>query len=299
MAFTTLALRANVWRAPISQTGVTPFSEARRVTTSKQSVEAMSVSHDGKWLAYDSNLNGNQGIFKITLEASAQSSDPVQLTHDSAAAWAPVWSPDDREIAYYSAHYGKRDIFVMGADGRNPKRVTDLPGRTWYPDWSPNGSRLVFTHEEEGGRVYVPYVIARSPDGWSDPHAVGNGSGERGSIDRWSPDGRHLSATSGDSLFIIEVATGVRRPIVDPTRRGLRVTAAEWGRDGTLFFHTSADTKDEFWSISVDGGPSRLVLRLDDPTRVTNRRQFATDGRQLFFTIAEDEGSVRLLHLKR
>src|SRR5207247_2567885 len=141
------------------------------------------------------------------------------------------------------------------------------------------------------GRVYVPYVIARSAGGWSDPRPVGNGSGERGAIDRWSPDGRHLSATSGDSLFLIDAATGVRTPVVDPIRRGLHVVAAEWGRDGTLFFHASTDGKDEFWSISGERAIPRLVLRLDDATKVTNKRQFATDGQRLFFTIAENAAS--------
>jgi hypothetical protein len=47
----------------------------------------------------------------------------------------------------------------------------------------------------------------------------------------------------------------------------------------------------------VNGGSPRLLVRFDNPSRRSLRREFATDGRRFYFTIARDESDIWALEL--
>ena len=47
----------------------------------------------------------------------------------------PEFSPDGTKIAFSSARDGQQEIYVMNADGSNPRRLTDNPARDESPDW--------------------------------------------------------------------------------------------------------------------------------------------------------------------
>ena len=51
---------------------------------------AFFVHRDGKWLAYDSDRNGNLDIFKVAFNGAGIEGDPVALTTDAAPSVAPV-----------------------------------------------------------------------------------------------------------------------------------------------------------------------------------------------------------------
>ena len=48
------------------------------------------------------------------------------------------------QIAFASnrdGHFINREIYVMDADGDNPRRLTNNDFNDWYPSWSPDGER--------------------------------------------------------------------------------------------------------------------------------------------------------------
>ena len=49
----------------------------------------------------------------------------------------PAWSPDGRHIVFVSTRTGRRDIFVMHADGTEQTRLTQSGQENYLPDWSP------------------------------------------------------------------------------------------------------------------------------------------------------------------
>jgi TolB protein len=49
----------------------------------------------------------------------------------------PAWSPDGRHIVFSSTRTGRRDIFVMHADGTEQTRLTNNGRDNYLPDWSP------------------------------------------------------------------------------------------------------------------------------------------------------------------
>jgi TolB protein len=71
--------------------------------------------------------------------AEADGSNPRALTHldEGEEARDPAWSPDGRHIAFTWAQGDVEDnaIYVMDADGSNQRRIADCD----YPTWSPDG----------------------------------------------------------------------------------------------------------------------------------------------------------------
>lgn len=92
------------------------------------------------------------------------------------------WSPDGERIVFESMREGKSEIYVMGAFGREVRRMTHTaePFLSYHPRWSPDGTRLAYYFRQgEFSAVFVldsasgletrltDYAIVTSPPSWS------------------------------------------------------------------------------------------------------------------------------------
>ena len=96
-----------------------------------------------------SNPNGRVKIYTIDLSSGRVS--PLTTGGD----WndeQPRWSPDGQRIAFLSSRGGSLNIYVMDADGRNVRRLTDHDGNDHDPTWLPDGQSLVFSSDRDRGR---------------------------------------------------------------------------------------------------------------------------------------------------
>ena len=68
------------------------------------------------------------------------------LTRTSGAAERfPAWSPDGRNIAYWSDASGEYELYLMPAAGGDAIKLTDLgPGFRYHPYWSPDSRKIAF-----------------------------------------------------------------------------------------------------------------------------------------------------------
>ena len=115
------------------------------------------VSKDGTRIAYvgwDVGSRTHSGdyeplfsrIYVFDLDASKFSAATNKVGQDRA----PSYSPDGKEIAFISNRSGHFELWLMAADGRRLRRITDLARsgyEAWFdrPAWSPDGRRLAFT----------------------------------------------------------------------------------------------------------------------------------------------------------
>jgi dipeptidyl aminopeptidase/acylaminoacyl peptidase len=114
----------------------------------------------------------------------AKSGKTTQLTHGESFDGHPGWAPDYKHILFSSDRNdmpGQQDIYIMDADGSNPRALTSTRGVSeWTPKFSPDASQIVFVQvnkpggsylmlmDPDGGnqrRVAGPYVFASSPHG--------------------------------------------------------------------------------------------------------------------------------------
>ncbi|MDQ4097940.1 MAG: hypothetical protein M3144_08755 [Actinomycetota bacterium] len=78
-------------------------------------------------------LIGAQDIFVM----AADGSNVVRITSDPAWSHSPVWSPDDRYLAFVSDQDGTYKIYVMAADGSGQVLLTRHGGEAMSPAWLP------------------------------------------------------------------------------------------------------------------------------------------------------------------
>lgn len=107
---------------------------------------SMDLSPDGAWVVFD--LLGH--IWRIP----ATGGDAESLTQDSGVAlnYHPRYSPDGRHIAFISDRRGQTNLWIMDADGGNPRSVhLDTGARALTPAWTPDGEYIVIRREPVGG----------------------------------------------------------------------------------------------------------------------------------------------------
>lgn len=138
-----------------------------RVTFGGGIDEYPSWSPDGQRLAFSCTggrvLPGGVGDFEICV-VNLATGNIEQLTDSPGISDHPAWSPDGRSIAFMSTRggwptlpdyippgyeegrFGDYDIYVMDADGSNPRGVT-RNGREdeQFPAWSPDGQHLIYS----------------------------------------------------------------------------------------------------------------------------------------------------------
>lgn len=279
---------ANVWALPLGGGA----ADMVPVTTGTQSVEGLSVSPDGRWLAFDSDRNGNQDIFIVALDGG----DPVPLTRSPADDFMPAWSPDGREIVYYTFTGHGRSLRVVPASGGTPEPVTDAVREQRFPGWSPDGRALVF--ETARNDTFSVSVIERRGRGWGEPRALP----VIGAAPRWSPDGASILYHNADGLWTIGVdGTGPRLLHATDRATGFRGGNAEWSVDGRYLHLKEYDAagRARFLRVPVDGGPAVEIGRIDDPGLRSVRPELAADSSRLYFTLSKRHSDVWLMTLER
>jgi TolB protein len=152
----------------------------------------------GAKLAFDSNRadpdpddpNAINDVFTMNPNGSGI----VKLTDSEDFSGDPGWSPDGSKIAYASDHRNgaeRGEIYVMGADGSNVRRVSTLPEKAEYdsaPRFSPDGTKLVFTRFRGDPKPAALFTIRIDGSGLRRLTPWSNVAGDAD----WSPGGKKL-----------------------------------------------------------------------------------------------------------
>jgi len=164
-------------------------------------------SHDGKRIAF---AHASSATVSDIYVANLDGTGLQQLVGNGKINGGPVWSPDDRQIAFYSDRDGDFEIYVMDDGGKDQRRLTDSPGEDVATSWSPDGTRIAFQSKRDGnGEIYVVNAdgsdLTRLTDNEIDDLAPA-----------WSPDGTMIAYDSGKGsekdIYVMNAdGTGVRR----------------------------------------------------------------------------------------
>jgi Tol biopolymer transport system component len=105
-------------------------------------------SPDGTRIAFShSSATGEDSAIR-TMDAN-DGGNVVTLTPDSLIAFNPDWSPDGKRILFVVASCDAcplaQDIWIMNADGSNPRPLTNTPSELEFrPSFSPDGKQITF-----------------------------------------------------------------------------------------------------------------------------------------------------------
>ena len=208
--------RVDIWVTP------TEGGPWRRVINTAAEEYDLDWSAGGQ-IAYTANTGAGFEIWVVDASGSGESTDltgPIPDSEFPGSQFQPSWSPDATMIAYTSDQGGDNDIWVMNADGSNPRNLTTgvlftggrilTDGKEEQPAWSPDGSRIVYVSDRNGGDNDI-WVMNADGTGHRNLHDNNNPEWKPA----WSPDGSRIvfvhntgEDDADDDIWTMDAQTG-------------------------------------------------------------------------------------------
>ncbi len=111
-------------------------------------VAAPQISPDGKHVVYQVttvSLAENTSSTALWVAATDGKTPPRQLTDPKGKRDAnPRWSPDGKHILFESNRSGSSQLWVVPAEGGEPKQLTTISTGASHGIWSPDGTHIAF-----------------------------------------------------------------------------------------------------------------------------------------------------------
>jgi len=217
------------------------------------SAEFVAFSRDGQWVSYVSYPEG--ALWRSRLDGS----DRLQLTYPPMYPVLPRWSPDGKTILFFefaqNADKPAR-IYEVSPEGGSPRALLpDDRSQQLDPNWSPDGTKIVFAGESNDPSSAIRVLDVGSRKVSTLPDSQGLYS------PRWSPDGRHISAFSGDSakLLLFDFQTQKWTALAGGSLGWLN-----WSHDGKYVYVLDRRGKDAVVRIRIADSKVEQVAGLEN-----------------------------------
>jgi TolB protein len=174
---------------------------AKVITNVRGALGAASSGPDGR-IAFASSNKGTMDIFV----AGPQGQAPVRVIKAPSMEWVntdPSWSPDGERFALTAGPTGRPGVYLASSAGGALRAVSTGHSYSTEPRWNPVvPNQLVFTYQEGRLRLGVIDIAAGTVTSIEtpSPSPLAHAS--------WCADGRHLVATQGNWLAIVDSVTG-------------------------------------------------------------------------------------------
>jgi dipeptidyl aminopeptidase/acylaminoacyl peptidase len=273
------ANKGEQWTIYVKELGT---KRERRLCKSDQSMSNPEFSPDSKWIAFQSDFEGDEN-FNIYV-APASGGKPRKLTDTPADSASPRWSPDGTKIGFISNRDRDREnIYVMDSTGSGVKQLTRVEDIVNEIAWRPDGQSIAFSVGFGiGDWIGIVDLEGNMEPLVNFPNSENYIAGEPGNPRPWSPDGEQLAFVSNIhdhlDIGILELGTRQVRWLVE---NRWDKTMPLWAPDGLrVAYLENHHGNIELLSIGSSGGGVRKVSPL---TGTASRPVWHPNSRGLFY----------------
>ncbi|MFC1559003.1 protein kinase [Gemmatimonadota bacterium] len=291
IAYSKSSKRGWIYSIPIDPGRTLYLPDATRHTEEQQYVEAVVVSPDRRWIAFNTDRNGSEQIWRMALDGTGRQNLLVDGYYGAAVT---DWSPDGQNILFFARPKdNNRELYDMSLEEGTVRKLTLHEATDFWGRYSHDGTEIVF-YSNRGGQ----YDLWLMPASGGEAERLMPPSAHARIMPLWSPDGRQIA-------FEQYLASGHRDIGIfnRDTGQSHRLTESEWGRiqpfcwseDGSVIYGHAADGMGipgrHIWAFSIPDGEATLLLDLrgTDLQPVTT---ISSDGKRLYFPLVEEIGDI-------
>ena len=226
------------------------------------------------------------------------------------------------------------EIYIIDADGKNLRRLTDHPARDRLPVWLPDGCHILFSSDrDKNSHIYIMDLAGKnikrvadengrpaiSPDGqwiaqtggslllvaidglkrreirWGRPQGATN-------MAAWSPDGKKIAFTIRipgvlNDIYVIDITGDNLRRLTNHPWQDLYPA---WSPDGRwIAFWSNRDGHNAVYLMRADGANAKRLTKGRSPEWSPDGQQIAfvlhQEGIDSIFIMDKDGENIRLL----
>ena len=235
---------------------IDPKSSAKTAMLAESGATDMDFSLDGQWVVYAARENGT--LWKSRIDGTGK----LQLTAGATGAFAPHWSPDQKQILFTGFLLDRQPrLYVVSADGGAPQTVlpTNNKWASVSGDWRTDGRQIVLdVQETESGREPDIRILDLETnkltklidsDGLIEP--------------RWSADGRYIAARNPKKKQVLLYDCKAQKWSV--LSEANFPAALRWSPSGDALYYQDVDEVEEsIFRVPMATRETERVIKLGD-----------------------------------
>jgi len=255
LAYALIRWDPNIWRVDLHGPGRKPGVAVPFISSTKWEFMP-AYSPDGKRIAFASDRAGTSEIWICDSDGSKA----AKLTSFGGAnVYGPRWSWDNKSIAFTVGQKDiGEDVYVIGASGGVPHRLTAHPANDLWSYWSRNGQWIYFASERTGqSEIWKMPAGGGETGGGEAIQITRNGGG----MPQESPDGKSLYYDKGWpaplSVWRMPIEGGEEAKVLDSVHH-----MGQWEivNEGIYYFRWPDDKGHSDIQTRIINGTSRLGL---------------------------------------
>lgn len=235
---------------------IDPKTSAKTAMLAESGATDMDFSLDGQWVVYAARENGT--LWKSRIDGSGK----VQLTAGATGAFAPHWSPDQKQILFTGFLLDSQPrLYVVSAEGGSPKSV--LPSNNKWAsvsgDWRTDGRQIVLDVQEMESSREPDIRILDLESGKLTKLLDSDGLIEP----RWSADGRYIAALNPKKKQVLLYDCKLEKWSV--LSEANFPAALRWSPGGDALYYQDVDEVEEsIYRVPMATRETERVVRLGD-----------------------------------